>query len=215
MYCTNCGTQLSDDVRFCTACGSAVKAADHAAAPVVADAAKKTRPTGKKKRIGLIVLLAAVVLLGAFRLFQYRGYQALAEAYFAAMEAGDQDALLSLYSWEYVEADNQRIIEEMSRSEVLPDPMFFTSETLEKYVFNNDKYYRFCFGEQIAEWEITDVSKNVLSFGTPEMEVETRVVYGSRATELIVRLEMERGSDGWYMTGTDAGYAAEETEGQE
>lgn len=214
MYCTKCGAAMADGACFCAVCGSAVNTADRAAAPVMPDAAAKTRPVKKKMRIGVLAL-AALVLLGAFRLFQFRGYKAFTEDYFAAMESGDEDAVLALYSWDYVQEDNQRIIERHTGNPVLPDPMFFTSETLERYVYNNDKYYRFCFGEQIADWEITDVSKNLLSLGTPAMKIETRVVYGRRATELIVRLEMERGSDGWYMTGTDAGYAAEETEGQE
>lgn len=163
-----------------------------------------------KKRL-FAALLAAIVLLGAFRLFQYRGYRTFVGDYFAAMESGDQDAILRLYDWDYVQADNARIVAQYGVIDGI-DPTLFTSETLEDYVYNHDKYYRFLIGETIESWKITDSSRNWLSLAAPCMEIEAFVVCEGNAQDIIVELEMERGDDGWYMTGTEAYYASAKTE---
>lgn len=199
MHCSHCGASLTDGANFCPDCGAPVKAAP---------AAEKEKTAAKQKWPILILLLAVIVLLGGLRLFQYRGYRAFVGEYFAAMESGEQDAILRLYDWEYVQADNERILEEIKSD----DAVWFTSGTLKDYVFNHDKYYRFLAGETVEHWEITGTSRNWLSFSAPHMEVEALVVYEGRAQDIVVELEMERGGDGWYMTGTDAYYASDETE---
>lgn len=199
MYCSHCGASLTDGTNFCPDCGAPVKAAP---------AAVKEKVAAKQKWPILILLLAAIVLLGGLRLFQYRGYRTFVEEYFSAMESGDQDAILRLYDWEYVQTDNERILEEIKSD----DAVWFTSGALKDYVFNHDKYYRFLTGETVERWEITNVSKNLLSFSTPYMEVEALVVYEGRTQDVVVEMEMERGDEGWYMTDTDAYYAPDETE---
>lgn len=199
MHCSHCGASLTDGANFCPDCGAPVKAAP---------AAEKEKTAAKQKWPILILLLAVIVLLGGLRLFQYRGYRAFVGEYFAAMESGEQDAILRLYDWEYVQADNERILEEIKSD----DAVWFTSGTLKDYVFNHDKYYRFLAGETVEHWEITGTSRNWISLSTPCMEIEVLVTYGGYMEDVIVELEMERGGDGWYMTGTDAYYASDETE---
>ena len=47
---------------------------------------------------------------------------------------------------------------------------------------------------------------------TTQIEVEVYVVFEDRASDVIVFIEMERGSNGWFMTGTDAYYPSDEAE---
>jgi phage shock protein C len=51
MYCTQCGARLSDDARFCTACGKPVNAAPSGAPAVAAPAPKKLRRIMAEKKI--------------------------------------------------------------------------------------------------------------------------------------------------------------------
>lgn len=70
MYCTKCGTQLSDDARFCYGCGtptnSSAPTGTAGAQPRYENAATPKKPPKKKKRgiLAIVAIVAAVVLVG-------------------------------------------------------------------------------------------------------------------------------------------------------
>lgn len=69
MYCSNCGTQIPDDSKFCTGCGAAVNAAPaKTAAPAKAPASAGKKKKEKKKKPTWLTLLvvAAAFLLGKY-----------------------------------------------------------------------------------------------------------------------------------------------------
>lgn len=205
MYCSSCGKQLSEDAKFCSACGNPVKAAmsaDISVNPPIVS--KKTNSTKKKLPIFVVLPLIAVVVCSIFRLVQYSGYKSFLNEYFEAIETGDMDEITQFYSWEYVEEKNTK---NMSNSYT----QFFVYDDLEYYIESCDKYYRWFVGEEIEKIQIARTEKNMLS-STTQIEVEVYVVFENRADDVVVFIDMERGSDGWYMTGTDAYYASDEAE---
>lgn len=162
-------------------------------------------PLIKKLPIFVVLPLIAIVLCSIFRLVQYSGYKSFVKDYFEAIETGDQDQITQFYSWDYVEEKNEK-----NKSNLYSQ--FFVWDSLEYYIESNDKYYRWFAGEEIEKIEISRTEKNMLS-STPQIEVEVYVVFEGRADDVIVFIDMERGSDGWYMTGTDAYYASDEAMG--
>lgn len=62
MFCTNCGQQLSDSVKFCENCGARV---DAAAPQIPVTAAEQAAPVRKKKKLWPLLTILAVVIIGA------------------------------------------------------------------------------------------------------------------------------------------------------
>ena len=205
MYCSHCGKQLPDDAKFCPVCGTSVKTTSESNNKIFsATTPQKSFAKKKKLPIFIILPLMAIVVCGIFRLVQYSGYKSFVNEYFDALEAGDMDALTQLYSWDYVEAKNER-----NRSNRATE--WFVYDNLEYYIESYDKYYRWFMGEEIEKITITRTEKNMLS-STTQVEVEVYVVFEHRSDDVIVFIDMEKGSDGWFIIRTDAYYASDETE---
>ena len=213
MYCSNCGQELSENAKFCSACGSSIKVAEKSENAEYLAGKSKTLPSKRKKLpIFVILPLIAIVLFGIFTLFQYRGYNAFVNEYFIAMESGNTEKIMTLYSWDYIQERNDTIKKQHSSIPVIQDPTLFTFKSLEDYIYNNDKYYRFLVGKKIESREIRNTSKSFSSPFSPQMDIEVYVVFEGSTQDVIVKMEMERGNSGWYMTGTDAYYASDEAE---
>ena len=63
MFCTNCGKQLPDHIKFCTSCG--IKIEQQPAVPAPAEIVSYDIPPKKKSKLPIIlVILLAVILMG-------------------------------------------------------------------------------------------------------------------------------------------------------
>ena len=107
--CPNCKAQLEDDVVFCNECGTKVDSASAQAEPASSDATSNAAPAGnsilenaaqttKNSNIGIIAVAAAalvlIVILVAL-LGGGGGAKGAIKSYFAALEKGDTDKLIT------------------------------------------------------------------------------------------------------------------------
>lgn len=107
--CPNCKAQLEDDVVFCNECGTKVDSAPAQAEPASSDATSNAAPAGnsilenaaqttKNSNIGIIAVAAAalvlIVILVAL-LGGGGGAKGAIKSYFAALEKGDTDKLIT------------------------------------------------------------------------------------------------------------------------
>lgn len=206
--CQGCGKQLQTNAKYCPSCGMPTKNehnGENVTVPVSENSKQKVR---RKIPLFLILPIVAIFLLSIIHAVQYSGYKSFVKGYFNAMETGDIDEIAQFYSWDYVESVNDRNLAKEGHPAY---PVVWTYDSLEEFIEPNDKYYRWFAGEEIESIEITRTAKNLLST-TPQIKVEVYVDVVGWSDDIIVFMDMEKGSDGWYMTGTDAYYASDEAE---
>ena len=203
--CQGCGKQLQTNAKYCPSCGKLAKN-EQGNENVTAPISESSKESGARKKLPLFIILpvAVILLLSIFHVIQYSGYKSFVKEYFSAVETGDMDEITQFYSWDYVETKNEK-------NKSNHATQFFVWDSLEYYIDSSDKYYRWFAGEEIEHIEITGTDKNLLS-STPQIEVEAYIVFEGHSDDVVVYIDMERGSEGWYMTRTDAYYASDEAE---
>ncbi len=208
MYCEKCGKKLPEGSVTCSFCHITAQEGEKETGSTALSRQMSiiTDVFGGKNIPAFIVLpLIALVIFGAIRLIQYWGWRGFVEEYIQAIEAESDARVEDLYRWELIEAGNEK----RQNDPHIPDGMFIYDSTLD-YIQNNDKYYRHCSGKEVADWEVLHSSKGWFSLTGPSMTVEVYVEFVS-SSDVIIRMNMERDSEGWYLTsGVYAGYATED-----
>lgn len=126
MFCKNCGSQLQDDAKFCTTCGSATETTCVPASdPISTEQAAHDRTlNARKKKVIALVSIVCIVAVVAFLLLRnnnkYASPEAVARDFVIAQNTLDVDKLLDcipdfLIYYEYG-TDREGAREELQRS---------------------------------------------------------------------------------------------------
>lgn len=114
MYCSECGTALSEDAHFCPQCGhEIVKGASPQSSPASQSPPKKKMALWKKVVIGLIAIIVVSVSLA---LFLTSGLTGPVERQLAALGRGDIDAAYDVTSQAFQRSTSKAQFEQFVRA---------------------------------------------------------------------------------------------------
>lgn len=148
MFCKNCGTQLSEEAKFCNTCGVAI----------ANDLPANSSPMGdvpsyntKKKRTGIIAVVAVIILGIALIFGGGAGYEKTIDDFFEGLFEGDSELFVSVLSDDLVEEqiDYYGYRNEAVLIEKLQDNM---DDLAEEYVDELGKNWKY-------KYEIVDVEE--------------------------------------------------------
>lgn len=101
MFCGKCGVKNADDATFCTGCGAKLNGAK----PVVSGTSISVNPSDKNRKVGIIAVAVAAVVVVALiiGLFGGRGYKATVEKFVDAQFDADAEAIFELIPEKMIE----------------------------------------------------------------------------------------------------------------
>lgn len=101
MFCGKCGVKNADDATFCTGCGAKLNGAK----PVVSGTSVTVNPNDKNRKVGIIAVAVAAVVVVALiiGLFGGRGYKATVEKFVDAQFDADAEAIFELIPEKMIE----------------------------------------------------------------------------------------------------------------
>lgn len=95
MFCGKCGVKNADDATFCTDCGAKLNGIK----PTVSGTSGAVNPSDKNRKVGIIAVAVAAVVVVALiiGLFGGRGYKATVEKFVDAQFDADAEAIFELF----------------------------------------------------------------------------------------------------------------------
>lgn len=127
MFCEKCGAKMEEGTAFCPACGAKVSApaanqSQPAPTAQSADHAEKMVAADKNKKIGILAVAAAVVVILGILIAVFAGGsgpKSVAKKYMKAMSKGDAEALIDIMPEKMVKAGLEE--EGVSRKEMIAE----------------------------------------------------------------------------------------------
>jgi uncharacterized membrane protein YvbJ len=204
MYCRKCGAKQLDDAVFCSECGTRLAAEGQSANPAAAqnsapaqNQAAVSQPVmnavspeaaqkKKHRRIGVIAVIVAVVLiaglvtLGVF-LFGGRNYKATAKQFSKALGEANAEAIVELFPKEYInsvmeQGDFDSVDEAI---ENLQEDLDKEKKSLEKEYGDIELSYEVGKIKDCSKTKLKDIQKELNEF---DIEIEEAKIASIEAT---------------------------------
>lgn len=207
MFCGKCGVRNADDATFCTGCGAKLNGAK----PVVSGTSVTVNSNDKNRKVGIIAVAVAAVVVVALiiGLFGGRGYKATVEKFVDAQFDADAEAIFELipekmiaYALEeegYDEDELDEFIEE--GNEELQDQL----DSIERYLGEDwTVSYEILTVEDVTDDDLDDLKEDyedmdIKVSAAKTVEIELTVKAGDTETGNSLDVSVIKVGRSWYL----------------